>query len=124
MLAIAARTGEHSSANIKSSCLLVTTDGCLLRRAAELLPKAAILICDEANSRAADMTVLHALLKHMLIFMRLRRTAILMSVALDLHVITILCRCHAARSYDFCSAQNNVEAFIASSLTSGSVLKK
>ena len=76
--------------------------GCLLRRAAELLPKAAILICDEANSRTADMTVLHDLLKHMLIFMRFRRTAILMSVALDLHVITILCRCHAARSYDFC----------------------
>ena len=90
--------------------------GCLLRRAAELLPKAAILICDEANSRTADMTVLHDLLKHMLIFMRFRRTAILMSVALDLHVIRFCVVVMLLPRMTF--------AFMTSSLTSGAVLKK
>ena len=68
---IACRTGEHWRGYINSSRLLFTTYGYLLRRATELLPKAAILICDEANSRAADMTVLHAFLKHMLTSLKL-----------------------------------------------------
>ena len=85
--AISCRTGEHWNGYIESSCLLFTTYGYLLRRATKLLPKAAILICDEAHSRTADLTVLHALLKHMLTSLKLNLKVIFMGVALNVSLL-------------------------------------